>query len=210
MRFRLFLIVMLLSTAAGYSQTYNTVKSWVAQKPITTEADIISTAHSVQEVAQGTKFIDGFGRPVQSVTKQISPLLQDAVTMHVYDSWGREVQQYLPFVAGNDGTYKTTAQTLQTSFNQGLYPGETHFYSQVDFDNSPQNRLLKGYAPGTSWVGSSRGSSVRSVVNTPTDNVRIWNIAATAGSLPSSSVAYSAGQLHKTISTDEKGNKAIE
>ena len=192
------------------AQSYNTQKVWVAQKPISTEADIISTSRTVQEVVQSTHFVDGFGRSVQSVSKQTSPLQQDAVNMHVYNSFGQEIQQYLPFVSGNDGAFKSNASSLQTTFNQGLYPGETSFYAQVDLENSPQSRVLKQYSQGGSWVGSGKGSTVRNVTNTATDNVRIWNIAATVGSIPTSSAAYSAGQLYKAIVTDEKGNQTIQ
>ena len=193
-----------------YAQSYNTQKTWVAQKPISTESDIISTSRTVQEVVQSTHFVDGFGRSVQSVSKQTSPLQQDAVTMHVYNSFGQEIQQYLPFVSGNDGAFKSNASSLQTTFNQGLYPGETNFYAQVDLENSPQGRVLKQYSQGGNWVGSGKGSTVRNVTNTATDNVRIWNIGTGAGSIPTSSAAYGAGQLYKTITTDEKGNQAIQ
>ncbi|MCC6289882.1 MAG: hypothetical protein IT249_18550 [Chitinophagaceae bacterium] len=192
------------------AQSYNTQKTWVAQKPVSTEADIISTSRTVQEVVQSTQFVDGFGRPVQLVSKQTSPLQQDAVTMHVYNSFGQETQQYLPFVSGNDGAFKSNATSLQTTFNQGLYPGETNFYSQVDLENSPQSRVLKQYNQGSSWVGSSKGSTVRNVTYVATENVRIWNINAAAGSIPTSAAAYGTGQLYKTIITDEKGNQTIQ
>jgi RHS repeat-associated protein len=186
-----------------HSQAYNVIQNWVAQKPITQASDIISS-HPAQEVVRNTQYIDGFGRSVQSVVKGISPLQQDAVAMHIYDSWGRETQQFLPFVSGNDGAFKNNAQSLQSAFNQGLYPGENSFYSQVDLENSPLNRVLKNYAPGSSWVGSSRGTSAEYLVNTVTDNVRIWNISSAQGSIPTTSAAYLPGQLYKTISIDEK------
>ncbi|MFT3945492.1 MAG: DUF6443 domain-containing protein [Agriterribacter sp.] len=204
------LILTVIFSSSLYAQSYNTQKTWVAQKPVSTEADIISTSRTVQEVMQSTQFVDGLGRPVQSVSKQTSPLQQDAVTMHVYNSFGQEIQQYLPFVSGNDGAFKSSASSLQTTFNQGLYPGETNFYAQVDLENSPQNRVLKQYSQGGSWVGSGKGSTVRNVTNTATDNVRIWNIGTAAGSIPTSSAAYSAGQLYKAIVTDEKGNQTIQ
>lgn len=190
----------------------NFVRSWVAQKPIANEVDIISSARTAQEVIRMTEYVDGYGRPVQSVTKQASPALKDMVDMHVYDSWGREVQRYLPFTdVGNDGNYKTNASTQQLSFNQGLYPGENnYYYAQTTFENSPVNRPLNAYAPGANWVGSSRGVTSQYFVNTLTDNVRIWNVSTTQGALPTASTAYAAGQLFKTIAVDEQGNQTIQ
>ncbi|HET6228365.1 MAG TPA: DUF6443 domain-containing protein, partial [Bacteroidia bacterium] len=78
-------------------QNLNFVRSFAAQKPIVNEPDIISGSRTVQEVIRSTEYIDGFGRPVQSVVKQSSPLLKDLVSIRVYDNWGREVNSYLPF-----------------------------------------------------------------------------------------------------------------
>jgi RHS repeat-associated protein len=204
------LLFFLLASGTAISQTHNTVQSWAAQKPISTESDIMLTSHPVQEVIKTTQYMDGFNRMVQAVTQKTSPAQQDAVEMHVYDTWGREVQRYLPFVSGNNGSFKTNAQSLQTSFYQGLYPGETNFYSRADVENSPLNRILKSYDPGSSWNGSNRGSSVQFMVSTITDNVQIWTIGSTTGSIPTRTAAYGAGQLYKSVSTDEKGVQAIE
>ncbi len=201
---------LLLNAFTNHGQTYNSLKSWVPQKPFTNEADIVGTGVSVQEVIQSNEFIDGFGRTVQTVSKRTSPSQQDAVAMHEYDSWGRETKKYMAFISGNDGAFKNNALALQTAFNQGLFPGESNFYSQIDLENSPRNRVLKTYDQGSSWVGSNKGTTVRNVTNTATDNVRIWNIAAASGSLPASPGAYTAGKLYKTIGTDINGNQTIE
>lgn len=205
-----FLIFLQLLYVPGFSQNLNISRTWIAERPIALEADIISTSRTVQEVKQGTQYLDGFGRMVQTVSKQISPLQKDAVNMHVYDSWGRELQQFLPFANGTDGELKASPQTLQTTFNQGLYPGEANFYSQITLENSPINRLQNAYAPGSSWAGASRGTNVQLLVNTSSDNVRIWNIALAVGSIPATSATYAAGQLFKTIGKDEKNLQIIE
>ena len=199
-------------------QTYNTVRSFTARKPIATRADMISDSRTTTEVLRVTEYVDGFGRPVQTVSKQTSALNKDGVEMHVYDTMGREVQQYLPFVSNvaqtgdvtNDGNFKSDALQQQSAFNSSQYPGETYYYAKMDYENSPLNRRLKVYAPGSSWVGASRGTSGQYLVNTATDNVRVWNIAQTAGSLPTSTTAYGAGKLYKEITTDEKGVQSIQ
>lgn len=192
---------------------YNMVRNWVAQKPIKTESEIIDPSLTTKEVVQKTDYSDGFGRMFQSNSKQVSPLGQDLFDIHSYDADGMETKKYLPFVSGNSGNNVSgsTIMTLQNSFNQNLYPGETNFYSQVDVENSPLHRPLNSYAQGSSWVGSLRGKHMQYVVNTANDAVQIWNIALNInGSLPATGGAYMPGQLTKTIITDEKGLQTIE
>ncbi len=197
---------------------YNMVRNWLAQKPVTNETDIISNTQTVQDVIQTTQYIDGLGRTVQSVSKKTSPLQKDAVDMSVYDNLGREVRKYLPFVSNvtqagditDDGNYKPTAVQQQLVFNQNQYPGENNFYySQVNFENSPQSRVLNSYSQGNSWVGSSKGTKAQSLANTLSDNIQIWNISLTQGNLPISAGAYLPGQLYKTISFDENNLQVI-
>lgn len=219
-KFGLILICGVASVHSSMGQAnLNFVRTWLAQKPIANEVDIIASARTAQEVIRQTDYVDGYGRPVQSVTKQASPALKDMVDMHVYDSWGREVQRHLPFTSTftqsgdvtNDGNYKPTAPQQQLAFNQGLYPGENnYYYAQTSFENSPLNRPLNSYAPGTNWVGSSRGVSTQYLVNTLTDNVRIWTVSTTQGALPSAATGYGAGQLFKSIAVDEQGNQTVQ
>lgn len=195
---------------AAVAQTHNTVQNWVSQKPITLESEIVDPARTPFEVVQSTQFMDGFGRTVQTVSKKTSPLQQDAVSFSDYDTWGRQVRQYLPFVSGNNGLFKSNPLTLQANFYQAAYPGETGFYSEVSLENSPSQRVTKTMSPGSSWVGSSRGVSTLQLVNTATDAVRVWNVNLAAGSLPASSATYTEGQLHKIIIKDERDAQIIE
>lgn len=209
MRIQILILSVFLSLTV-LSQTHNTVQNWVAQKPMSSESQVIDPVRTPFEVIHSTQFMDGFGRPLQVVSKKTSPLQQDAVSMYEYDTWGRQPKQYLPFVSGNNGAFKTSPLTLQTSFNQSLFPGESGFYAETNFENTPSGRVTKSMSPGSSWVGSSRGVAAGYLVNTTTDAVRVWNIALAAGSLPSSTVTYAAGQLQKSIIVDERNLQLIE
>lgn len=199
-------------------QHLNFIRTWTAHKPFTSFGEVISDSRSPQEITQVTDYSDGFGRMVQRVARQLSPQQKDVVDLHQYDNAGRETRRYLPFASNavqsgdvtDDGNFKQNGLAQQTAFNQGLFPNESFYYSQVDLENSPYNRTLKRYPQGNSWVGSSRGEGIQYLVNTDIDNARIWNIAAAQGSLPSTSGHYQAGQLYKTIRTDEKGLQTIE
>jgi len=179
-----------------------------------------------------TQYMDGLGRLVQTVTKQgslttgQSPV--DMVTPMEYDAYGRIQRQYLPFATnstgGNtslsDGLFKANPFQQDSAFSKAQYPGETWFYAQTNFENSPLSRPLEAFAPGNSWVGSS-GESLeanrRSVktkywFNKTADSVCIWNVTNVSGGFGSyaSSGIYGAGQLQKIVTVDEHGKQVVE
>ncbi|MEJ0101410.1 MAG: DUF6443 domain-containing protein [Bacteroidota bacterium] len=186
-------------------------------------------------VKEATQYIDGLGRPLQTVMRQITPgtTPKDMVSPVTYDEFGREVNKYLPYVqsAGantNDGSFKTDPFNDQHSFYQSVYPTEQPFYTdeqfyygKTEFENSPLNRPLKTMAPGNSWTGSNVGVSIEYRVNTIDDAVHIWNITSSAlvydGDAttnipvsPTTGGIYEAGQLYKTVTKDEQGNAVVE
>jgi len=212
----------------------NIVRTLETKAPFTDEAAVVSPTRTINDITQTTQYYDGFGRPVESVLKQGSPLGNDLVTANVYDSWGRSTINYLPFVATsaatgdviNDGNVKTDPVQQQIAFYNNLLngqPGETSIgnnsnnwaYSKINYESSPTERVINAFAPGVNWVGSENTSTPHAtaqqfLINTATDNVQIWNIAPAQGSIPVSAGAYPAGQLYKTISIDEQGRQMIE
>jgi hypothetical protein len=180
--------------------------------------------------------MDGLGRPMEVILKQGSletgGIATDFVSATTYDEYGRERYKFLPFMANNtggntslnDGAFKMNPFQQQAAFMAGQYgsQGETYFYSQLNFDNSPLNRVQESFAPGNSWVGTSslqNESNRKSVkqkywLNTATDAVRIWTASETfaTGSFGSYSTSgiYAAGNLTKTVGVDEHGSQVIE
>ncbi|KYP13483.1 MAG: hypothetical protein A1D16_12360 [Flavihumibacter sp. CACIAM 22H1] len=192
---------------------------------------------TVREVRQTTQYLDGLGRPIQTVVKQGSlntaasqTTAYDLVSPVVYDVYGREEKQYLPFVAHSniagsasptDGSYKSNALDQQTWFysnSNALSPiygqGDTKYYGQTVFEASPLNRVDKQMHPGESWVGASRGVESKRYFNTTADEVRIWTVTdnGTLGDLGSYTLSgnYVAGSLYKNMTVDENGNQVVE
>jgi RHS repeat-associated protein len=203
------------------------IRSWEAKGPIT-DANAIVTA-GYQEVQQNTQYFDGLGRPLQTVSKQITPGIKDLVTPVIHDAFGREAYKYLPYVptAGstNDGMFKTNPFADQAAFyqNTSLNPGltgEQVYYSQYIFEASPLNRVLNSMAPGNSWAGSNRGVTQDYLVNTAADAVQIWNISSDPLTYANNDVttniptilgtSYSTGALYKSVTKDEQGNAVVE
>jgi RHS repeat-associated protein len=204
---------------AAYSATaqINWVRTWKPWKPMTDETLVPS--QTVADVKQTTAYVDGLGRPVQTVTKQISPLQKDMVAYVTLDAYGRETIKYLPYVStATDGYFKTNPfQEQQTyystgSLNNNQYAGEQVYYSQTILEASPLGRPDTVMAPGNSWAGSKRGVRTQYMINTVTDSVRIWAVSDNAGTFGTYSTytSFSAGQLYKTITTDEHGKQVVE
>jgi RHS repeat-associated protein len=166
-----------------------------------------------------TTYLDGLGRPIQKIEKEISSTSagtwNDMVVHIDYDAGGRTPQSFLPYSSSSTiGFFKTDAATAQPAYYMQQF-NETHAYSRVEFDNSPLNRTVKNYAPGTNLGGNNVNVSVDYDFNNSNaveENVRIWRIGYPAGSVPYSNTTdvYAALQLYKTISIDEYGKKTIE
>ena len=207
----------------------NYVRTWEAKGPVTDPNQMLILPYT--EVQQTTQYLDGLGRPLQTVVRQASPgsSPKDLVAPVFYDPFGREVYKYLPYISpGADGAYKQNPFSEQASFMQGQYPGEQVYYSKTEFEPSPLNRVEKTFAPGNSWAGSAGTSSEKAVrlqylVNTQAEGVRTWAIGfddltydgakeLVNPNVPESPLGtvYGDGQLYKNVTLDESGNAVVE
>ncbi len=216
------------------SAQVNYVRTYDAKAP-EQNANTLTTK-GLREVQQTTQYIDGLGRPLQTVVKQGSMVTGSAPTDLIapveYDAFGREAKKHLPYVsAAKTGAYRAAAIAEQQAFygdnavntnnkNPLAGQGESNFHGLTVFEASPLNRVLETYAPGKNWAGTSTAAEankksvkIKYYTNTSTDAVRIWNVAIGAiGSLStySSPGAYAAGELYKTITVDEHNNQVVE
>jgi len=147
-------------------------------------------------VKQSTQYVDGLGRPLQTVSRQATPGEdpKDIVMPVIYDNLGREVFKYLPYGKSNDGNYNDGSFKLnpfaeqevfyksvfKDAGNNLMYDGEQVLYSKTEYESSPLNRVTKAMAAGNSWAGSSKGTVQQYLLNNANDAVRIWNIANTS------------------------------
>lgn len=212
--------------------TINYVRTWEPVKPYTSDTAVISNSRTTQEVRQTTLYLDGLGRPMQTVVKNGSMITgsaqKDLVSPVVYDAFGREVYKYLPFASTeSNGSFKTDPFSQQVSFYNTQLSGQTGetsigagslnwAYSKTNYEASPLNRVVETFAPGANWVGSEGGSQ-RSVqakywINTATDSVRIWTVTDISNSFGTyaTSATYPAGELYKNITVDEHSKQVVE
>src|SRR5882724_11206242 len=216
------------SVPGAYSSgvMFNYIKSREAMGAITDSSSFRTATYT--DVKEATQYVDGLGRPLQSVSRQVTPSAKDLVAPVVYDAFGREIYKYLPYVQTdsntNDGSFKTNPFSRQASFysNSTLNPGltgEQVYYGQTIYEASSLNRVLKTLAPGNSWAGSNVGDTLQYLVNKTADSVRIWTITNDtltyesddyATNIPATSSSYGAAQLYKNVTIDEHGNTVVE
>lgn len=196
----------------------NYVRTWDVLAPELNSNTLMT--RPLKDVVMTTQYIDGIGRPLQTVTKQGSlatgSAATDMVSPLLYDNFGRETFKYLPYpdAGAIDGTFKNNPFAAQATFMASQYgaQGETWFYGQNNFENTPFSRPVKSMPQGISWVGAGRGTEAKYWTNTSTDAVRIWtvtNVTNNWGTYASPG-AYAAGTLVKSVTVNEDGKQVIE
>lgn len=156
-----------LNTAPSNSQNY--MVTYVPRLPgITNPAD---PSHTNCEVMTSIQYLDGLGRPSQTIQVRGSTNSNDVVQPFAYDQYGRETVKYLPYAlnpsAVNNGSFKTDALSAQAAFYNPATPGAANIattifpYAESKIEFSPLNRPLEQGAAGDAWqlTGKAGASS---------------------------------------------------
>jgi RHS repeat-associated protein len=136
-----------------------------------------TVANSMLNVVESNQYVDGLGRPLQTVKKGWSPNQKDVVIALQYDNQSRIVKQYTPYeVATNSGAFAPI-------------PG-TQKFTALTYEASPLNRLLTSTPPD--WYATSSTYSTN-VAN---------EVGYYDGSSPTS--YYPANTLTKSVVTTQQ------
>lgn len=153
--------------------TYNYIRVRTPRIPLTRTGQVDTDMTSNTQVETTIQYMDGLGRPMQTVGRQASPAGNDIVQPFGYDQFSRDSVKYLPYtvnsatpgayqptaIAGTAGTYATSAQyQFYQQSGQG-YMNTQYPYSPTAFEPSPLNRPVEQGAPGSAWQLSSSGVS---------------------------------------------------
>jgi RHS repeat-associated protein len=166
----------------------NYVRVWTPRVALTDAAQVGRAR--IDSVSMSTQYLDGLGRPVQTVLKQASLAKRDMVQPQAYDGLGREPRAYLPYPdqKNGDGGYRPQALRQQDAFyrpdprpNAPAPDDPTRgvartgaAYAETVFENSPLNRVTAQGAPGETWQLSAGHIVERQErPNTATDSV-LW------------------------------------
>ena len=199
------------------TQTENYVVTHVIRQPgIDSESMIALLPIASIGKMQTVSYVDGLGRPKQSVITEGSVTHHDIISPVEFDAFGRQVKNYLPYVdlstTGNYGKLHGDWNLKQPDFYNGQLMGvdrDVAPFSTSVLESSPVNRVLSQGAPGQIWQPNTLNPSdtnqktikIRYEVNSLADNVRVFNIDdRNNGSSPG---MYAAGQLDVKISLNE-------
>ncbi len=206
--------------AMSQSTNQNYVKS-VTYKQET--ATVLPASPTAAQAAVNVTYFDGLGRPMQQVAHRQSAIGTgtDIVTPIVYDAFGRQTHDYLPYAAQTATMAYDTAAVANVSafYNTTAYENTTNPYSQKRLEASPLGRIMEQGAPGLDWLVDHEndddntikfeyGTNVAGEVKLfkanatlhPSFSSPLYNIALVNGA---GTTYYNPGQLYKTITRDE-------
>ncbi len=212
-------------SAQAQTVTQNYVRTRMPRRPMATNAKVDALTPNKDSVQSIIQYIDGLGRPLQTVSYQASPTGKDLVQPSGYDQYGREMIKYLPYSAtSSDGGYKADALQSGAGLSQfynsppnGIAQDQVP-YSVTVFEQSPLNRVVEQGAPGVPWQpisNSSAGHTIKKdyrINNTiplsdTANSMWVALYTATANMNQSRTLSrngsYGTGQLVVTVSKDE-------
>jgi RHS repeat-associated protein len=184
-------------------------------------------------------YLDGFGRPIETILHGNSPTHKDIVTYYEYNEIGLEQYKYLPYVKiTGDGEFDNyyTVNNKRVNCNQKItYNGslpmiaiDSKPYAETVYEQSPHARSLKQGSPGLAWQPNHTSVGTEHVVtreyrfNYDYEVVRWFFTYPTEENSPTAINAfgkidtsyptrnYAAAQLYRNLTRDEEQREVIE
>ena len=186
----------------------NFVRSYTAKEAMAERQTLLQARKDSAQVS--TQYLDGLGRPLQTIAHEASPQGNDIIQLNYYDGIGRASREYLPYTAtttpATAGTYRVDGFREQHAYyqNQTDVAHSGYPYSETRFETAPTNRPLEKAAPGESWhMGSGHTLHSTWNFNTADDSIPLWQY----GSNDSLYFVdfYAPGEVTLQESSDEHG-----
>ncbi|WP_394747811.1 fibronectin type III domain-containing protein [Spongiimicrobium salis] len=200
--------------APGYQSVDLTDENYVYTRTFQVGKADHSTIAREKDVIEDIVYVDGLGRNRQQIAIKQSFDNKDIIIPMEYDSFGRQIKEYLPYEGGAQyGGLRdqAVAKLGVDSYYTGRYTddlGNTpNTYSEIQYEASSLNRPIKQAAPGESWkMGSGHEIEFSYRTNTAGE-VLNFEVDLSAGAenpvLETNAVPYVVGDLSKTITYDE-------
>jgi RHS repeat-associated core domain len=150
------------------------------------------------------QYVDGLGRPVQTVQQGVTPTGADLVDLTEYDDLGRESKKWLPIpVSGNNGNIMAAESFTGTASS---YYNDQNPYLQTEYETSPLNRVIARQGAGQDWSNAQRKNQIDYQTNVASD-VRLYQVT---GNAVAQNGYYTRGTLYVTQATDEEQHVVYE
>ena len=164
-------------------------------------------------------YFDGLGRAKQSVAVGAGGAGEDLVTPVVYDGFGRQTREYLPYAAATAGgsIHEDPVLGVEAFYNIPKYENTLNPYSEKVLEASPLSRVLEQGAPGADWQADTLSDSDHTIKfeygTNAEDEVRLFKVSTLADTYASGLTTYepslqeegfyAPGRLYKTTTKDE-------
>ncbi|NOS54689.1 MAG: hypothetical protein HOP37_00360 [Cyclobacteriaceae bacterium] len=201
--------------------TVQNIPPTLSKNFVRTEAILVSgitaenaiSALPVQSKSTEYSYLDGLGRPIQSVVVQGSPSMLDVVKLQKYDGFGRQLQEFLSYATSNlKGAYRPNAEDEERNFYKTtpLVSWDDEPYKLNEYDNSPLNQMRKSFGAGKDWHVNGKASESKTLISTASDAVRYFTYVGASTTYPYYNVpalngTYPANTLMVEESKDEEG-----
>ncbi len=211
-----FVITLVLGVISANAQSPSSSRNFVMETVVKIPGKSTITDLNGLTVAEANRtihYMDGLGRPQQTVQWMASPTQKDIVQLFEYDAFGREIKKYLPYAeeTSDDLSYKSAASTNQSTY-YGVGSWDANIiktpypYSLTLLQPSPLNKVTEQGAPGAVWqpynvsiTGSGHTVRLEYTFNT-TNEVALWTTTSSGAEAISN---YAANKLIKEITKDE-------
>ncbi len=196
---------------------YNYIYTITPQKAMTT----IDGIKINSDVIENVQYVDGLGRPNQTVALRAGGKGEDLITKIEYDAFGRQTKEYLPFSESSNTGTKFRENIDLNGFYKNSYAAdfantleeEINPYSEMHYEYSPLNRVQEQSAPGDSWKlekSLDTDHTIKFDYQTNIANeVRFFEVTFSGNPLNTESPSltetgyYGLAELYKTITKDE-------
>jgi len=177
--------------------------------PGKTTEDQLNTL-TIQETSQAVSYFSYDGNPVQTVITKGSPQQRDIVSFSIYDNYGRQATNYLPFVSSeSNGVFKASLPSTEysnfynTTSTKVAVDGSP--FSKSIFEPSPISRTIQQGSMGAAWQPTTGASKFLAYGTNTTNETKKWSIIDLGNSKYSLYyLFYGASELSVTTSTDEQ------
>ena len=156
-------------------------------------------------------YVDGLGRPVETVQKGAAPDGGDIVSMKEYDGLDREVRSWLPVPVGNGGGGYVPPQTFKSAaVGSDVYDGDSSPYSENVYEQSALGRIIRKQGPGKAWRDADSHTDTEFYANRADGALRCLDYRVGDDGRLVCRGAYPVGTLYVTKTTDEDGGISYE
>ncbi|HEY1199627.1 MAG TPA: DUF6443 domain-containing protein, partial [Niastella sp.] len=111
------------------------VTSYRVYKPGVSDATQVPWLDPSKDFIKSTVYLDGLSRPIQNINYKAGVSGKDIVVVDVYDQFGRETVNHLPYAAPTDATnagkFRTDAASQQPQFFNALTGSQEDYYYTV-------------------------------------------------------------------------------